>query len=132
MRRTSGAMWFWLENIPKEILFTGPKFHLNSSSSFGVIKTFCSGDLSVGSKGSEIVRNLNHIKSLYFVRISVLLICVFCNLHSILWMRETVFYFPYFQFKRCHALHYLGINIWFIRIKFKTIEIIQCLLAKAP
>ena len=29
---------FWLENIPKGILFTDPKFHLNSSSGSGVWK----------------------------------------------------------------------------------------------
>ena len=36
MRRTSRGMWFQPENVPKEILLTGPKFHLNTTSGSGV------------------------------------------------------------------------------------------------
>ena len=38
MSKSQKGMWFWLENVPKEILFTGPKFYFNSSSGSGVIK----------------------------------------------------------------------------------------------
>ena len=38
MRRSYREVWFWLENVPKEILITESKFHLHSSSGSSVIK----------------------------------------------------------------------------------------------
>ena len=40
MHRSHREMWFGPENIPKEILLTETKFHLNTSSGSGVITKF--------------------------------------------------------------------------------------------
>ena len=34
-----GEVWFWLANVPKEILITEPKFLLSNSSGSSVIKS---------------------------------------------------------------------------------------------
>ena len=36
MRRSYRGMWFGAENALKKILFTGPKFHFNTTSGSGV------------------------------------------------------------------------------------------------